>query len=64
MSKSIDFAIPSFFLKEENQLPVLVLFFICCVCVPMLVIYKTKGNDISDLLDESDLHQDTKALIL
>jgi hypothetical protein len=30
----------------------------------MLVIYKTKGNDISDLLDESDLHQDTKALIL
>lgn len=30
----------------------------------MLVIYKTKGNDISDLLDESDIHQDTKALML
>jgi hypothetical protein len=28
------------------------------------VIYKTKGNDISDLLDESEIHQDTKALML
>lgn len=64
MSKSIEFALPSFFLKSENQVPVLIVFFISCVCLPMLVIYKTQGNDMSDLLDESELHQDTKSLLL
>lgn len=38
LSKTIDLAVPSFFLKEENQLYVLVIFFASFVIIPMAII--------------------------
>jgi len=61
LSKTIDLAVPSFFLKEENQLYVLVIFFASFVIIPMAIISQTKGNDPIDLLNE--IHEDTPALM-
>ena len=38
LSKTIDLAVPSFFLKEENQMYVLIIFFVSFVIIPMAII--------------------------
>jgi len=48
---------PSWVLKEENQLYVLVGFFTALVIVPMLIISQVKGNDPADGF--ADVHDDT-----
>jgi hypothetical protein len=41
MSQSIDLAIPSFFMEEDNQIYVLLIFFLNIILIPMAIIAKT-----------------------
>lgn len=52
---------PSWVLKQENQLYVLGGFFVSFVIVPMLIISQVKGNDPADALVE--VHEDSQALM-
>lgn len=45
MSQSIDLAIPSFFLEEDNQIYVLIIFFLNIILIPMAIIAKTQDQD-------------------
>lgn len=57
LAKTIDLAIPSWMLKESNQMYVLVGFFTALVIVPMLIISQLKSNDPADAY--SEVHEDT-----
>lgn len=57
LAKTIDLAMPSWVLKEENQLYVLVGFFAAFVIVPMLIISQVKNNDPADA--HAEVHEDT-----
>lgn len=59
LAKTIDLAMPSWVLKEENQLYVLIGFFSAFVIVPMLIISQVKSNDPADAY--SEVHDDTPA---
>lgn len=61
LAKTIDLAMPSWVLKEENQLYVLLGFFSAFVVVPMLIISQVKGNDPAD--GYADVHDDTPSFM-
>lgn len=57
LAKTIDLAMPSWVLKQENQLYVLGGFFAIFVIVPMLIISQVKDKDPEDVLNQ--IHEDT-----
>ena len=59
MAQSIDLAVPSFLLEEENQIYVLIIFFITVIMVPLIIIAKTRDQD-----DEVEVLDGTRELLI